>query len=97
MNLVNTILAFIYVFVWSVSGFNFGRIARRYYREKQLNWPNGKFSYSVDWILSMGWFIGSAFLLGALERVGNFDDFEFMGPVALVIMVVASLFYYRPR
>ncbi|MFZ4878836.1 hypothetical protein ACL9RI_27445 [Janthinobacterium sp. Mn2066] len=97
MNIADTGLALIYVFVWCVSGFNFGRIARRYYREKKLGWPNGKYSYAMDWILSMVWFIGSAFILGELDRVGNFHPFDLLGPVALVVMAALGMYRYRPR
>lgn len=97
MNISDVGLAFIYVLVWSASGLNFGRIARRYYREKDLGWSNGKFNYTIDWILSMAWFVGSAFILGELDRIGDFDDVEYLGPVALIVTAAASLYRYRPR
>ena len=45
----------------------------------------------------MAWFVGSAFILGALDRAGDFEDFELLGPVMLIVAVAASLYRYRPR
>ena len=90
-------LAFLYIAVWGAIGFNFGRIARRYYREGTRGWPDGKSAYTLDWVLSMAWFVGSAFILGALDRAGDFEDFELLGPVMLIVAVAASLYRYRPR
>lgn len=97
MSIADSGLAFISILVWSLIGFNFGRIARRYYREEKRGWPNGKSTYAVDWVLSMAWFIGSAFVLGALDRGGDFDAIELLGPVALIAAAAASLYCYRPR
>lgn len=97
MNTANAVLAFLYVCIWSADGFNFGRLARRYYREEKLRWPNGKFTYTIDWILSMGWFIGSAFILGELDHLGDFNEVESLGPLALIVAAAASLYHYRSR
>lgn len=97
MRIIDVGMAFIYILIWMASGFNFGRIARRYYRELKLNWPNGKSGYAFDWIVSMIWFIGSAFLLGELDKKYNLSSVELIGPLALIVTLVASLYYYRPR
>ena len=90
-------LALIFVFLWGVTGFNGGRILRRYYREEKLNWPNGKRDYIVDWIFSMIWSIGVAFLLGKLKNIGAFEDFELFGPLVAIIIFGWSIYYFRQR
>ena len=45
----------------------------------------------------MIWFIGSAFLLGELDKKYNLSSVELIGPLALIVTLVASLYYYRPR
>lgn len=87
----------LYLCVWGTDGVLFGVIARRYYREEKLDWPNGKARYTIAWAASMTWFVASALILGELDRRGSFDDLELLGPLARAATAIASLYHYRPR
>jgi hypothetical protein len=95
LNLTDVLLAFVYVLIWVIDGFNCGRIVCRFYREEKLQWLNGKFSYGVDWILSVIFTLGSAFVLGKLDDLGNFDDIELLGPLGAIIALVLSIRHFR--
>lgn len=82
-----------YIIIWFINGFNFGKLARRYYRERTY-WSKG---YTIYWILSMIWFLASAFILAELDKSANFDAFEVLGVPLMILGIVISLYYYRPK